>query len=58
MNKLPFNLQTLKKKSPADQYIFQRRTSTQTKPTSHDESSSLNAELGVTDSETDYDEEV
>ncbi|GKD26390.1 E-beta-farnesene synthase [Tanacetum coccineum] len=51
-------LQTLKKKSPADQYIFQRRTSTQTEPTGHDESSSLYAELGLTDSETDSDEEV
>ncbi|GJX34190.1 hypothetical protein Tco_0245747 [Tanacetum coccineum] len=52
------NLQTPKKKSPADQYIFQRRTSTQTEPTGHDESSSLYAELGLTDSETDSDEEV
>ncbi|GKC01286.1 E-beta-farnesene synthase [Tanacetum coccineum] len=51
-------LQTPKKKSPADQYIFQRRTSTQNEPTSHDESSSLYAELELTDSETDYDEEV
>ncbi|GJS16125.1 monodehydroascorbate reductase, partial [Tanacetum coccineum] len=51
-------LQTPKKKSPADQYIFQRRTSTQTEPTGHDESSSLYAELGLTDSETDSDEEV
>ncbi|GJX89204.1 retrovirus-related pol polyprotein from transposon TNT 1-94, partial [Tanacetum coccineum] len=52
------NLQTLKKKSPADQYIFQRRTSKQTKPIGHDESSSLYAELGLIDSETDSDEEV
>ncbi|GJW94214.1 hypothetical protein Tco_0173886 [Tanacetum coccineum] len=52
------NLQTPKKKSPADQYIFQRRTSTQTEPSGHDESSSLYAELGLTDSETDSDEEV
>ncbi|GJR47807.1 integrase, catalytic region, zinc finger, CCHC-type containing protein [Tanacetum coccineum] len=51
-------LQTPKKRSPADQYIFQRRTSTQTEPTGHDESSSLYAELGLTDSETDSDEEV
>ncbi|GKB26818.1 retrovirus-related pol polyprotein from transposon TNT 1-94 [Tanacetum coccineum] len=35
-----------------------RRTSTQTEPTGHDESSSLYAELGLTDSETDSDEEV
>ncbi|GJZ00016.1 hypothetical protein Tco_0517445 [Tanacetum coccineum] len=38
----------LQKKSPADQYIFQRRTSTQTKPTGHDESSfPVFAELGL-----------
>ncbi|GJV51433.1 monodehydroascorbate reductase [Tanacetum coccineum] len=52
------NLQTPKKKSLADQYIFQRRTSTQTEPTGHDESFSLYAELGLKDSETDSDEEV
>ncbi|GJZ27209.1 hypothetical protein Tco_0571462 [Tanacetum coccineum] len=52
------NLQTPKKKSPTDQYIFQRRTSTQTEPTGDDESSSLYAKLGLTDSETDSDEEV
>ncbi|GKB35867.1 hypothetical protein Tco_0880809, partial [Tanacetum coccineum] len=51
-------LQTPKKKSPADQYIFQRRTATQTEPTGHDESSSLYAELKLTDSETNSDEEV
>ncbi|GJT88610.1 retrovirus-related pol polyprotein from transposon TNT 1-94 [Tanacetum coccineum] len=47
-----------RKSSPADQYIFQRRTSTQTEPLGHDESSSLYAELGLTDSETESDEEV
>ncbi|GKE14345.1 hypothetical protein Tco_1421922, partial [Tanacetum coccineum] len=47
-----------KNKEKFNQYIFQRRTSTQTKPTSHDESSSLYAELGLTDSETDSDEEA
>ncbi|GKC49640.1 hypothetical protein Tco_1072385, partial [Tanacetum coccineum] len=52
------NLQTPKKKSPADQYIFQRRTSTQTEPTGHDESSSLYVELGLIDSETNSGEEV
>ncbi|GKB12447.1 hypothetical protein Tco_0846370 [Tanacetum coccineum] len=52
------NLQTPKKKSPADQYIFQRRTSTQTEPSGHDESSLLYAELGLTDSETESDQEV
>ncbi|GKE45051.1 hypothetical protein Tco_1472335, partial [Tanacetum coccineum] len=41
-----------------DQYIFYRRTSIQTEPTGHDESSSLYAELGLTDSETDSDKEV
>ncbi|GJU46997.1 hypothetical protein Tco_1204263 [Tanacetum coccineum] len=34
------------------------RTSTQTEPSGHDESSSLYAELGLTDSETESDEEV
>ncbi|GJS81111.1 retrovirus-related pol polyprotein from transposon TNT 1-94 [Tanacetum coccineum] len=51
-------LQTPKKKSSADQYIFQRRTSTQTEPFGHDESSSVYAKLGLIDSETDSDEEV
>ncbi|GJR99194.1 hypothetical protein Tco_0315703 [Tanacetum coccineum] len=51
-------LQTPKKRSPVDQYIFQRHTSTQTEPTGHDESSSLYVELRLTDSETDSDEEV
>ncbi|GJW36992.1 retrovirus-related pol polyprotein from transposon TNT 1-94 [Tanacetum coccineum] len=41
-----------------DQFIFQRRTSTPTESYGHDESSSLYAELGLTDSETDSDEEV
>ncbi|GJX18874.1 monodehydroascorbate reductase, partial [Tanacetum coccineum] len=35
-----------------------RRTSTQTEPTGHDESSLLYAKLGLTDSERDSDEEV
>ncbi|GJW83778.1 monodehydroascorbate reductase [Tanacetum coccineum] len=51
-------LQTPKKKSPADQFIFQRRTSTPTESSGHDESSSLYAELGLTDSESESDEEV
>ncbi|GJU80950.1 hypothetical protein Tco_1283315 [Tanacetum coccineum] len=51
-------LQTPKKKSPADQFIFQRRTSTPTESSSHDESPSLYAELGLTDSESESDEEV
>ncbi|GKA58947.1 retrovirus-related pol polyprotein from transposon TNT 1-94 [Tanacetum coccineum] len=49
---------TPKKKSPADQFIFQRRTSTPTESSGYDESSSLYAELGLTDNETDSDEEV
>ncbi|GJZ64690.1 retrovirus-related pol polyprotein from transposon TNT 1-94 [Tanacetum coccineum] len=49
---------TPKKKSPANHFIFQRRTSTPTESSGHDESSSLYAELGLTDSETDSDEEV
>ncbi|GKD94098.1 hypothetical protein Tco_1373935, partial [Tanacetum coccineum] len=51
-------LQTPKKKSPTEQYIFQRRTSTPTESSGHDESSSLYAELGLTVSETESDEEA
>ncbi|GJU04215.1 retrovirus-related pol polyprotein from transposon TNT 1-94 [Tanacetum coccineum] len=51
-------LQTPKKKSPADQFIFQRRTPTTTKPSGNAESPSLDAELAITDSETESDEEV
>nr|GEX07031.1 retrovirus-related Pol polyprotein from transposon TNT 1-94 [Tanacetum cinerariifolium] len=50
--------ETPKKKSPADQYIFQRRTSTPTGTSGHDESSSLYAELGLMDSEVESDEDV
>ncbi|GKD57276.1 hypothetical protein Tco_1290663, partial [Tanacetum coccineum] len=52
------NLQTPKKKSPTEPYIFQRRTSAPTEPSGHDESSSLYAELGLTKSDTESDEEV
>ncbi|GKA01595.1 hypothetical protein Tco_0674260 [Tanacetum coccineum] len=52
------NLQTPKKKSPAEQYIFQRRTSAPTEPSGHDESSSLYAELDLSDSDTKSDDEV
>ncbi|GJZ67442.1 monodehydroascorbate reductase [Tanacetum coccineum] len=52
------NLQTSKKKSPTEQYIFQRRTFSPTEPSGHDESSSLYAELGLTESDTKSDEEV
>nr|GEU84112.1 retrovirus-related Pol polyprotein from transposon TNT 1-94 [Tanacetum cinerariifolium] len=51
-------LQTPKKKSPADQYTFQRHTSIPTGSSSHDESLSLYAELGLTDSEVEFDEDV
>ncbi|GKD86402.1 hypothetical protein Tco_1357556, partial [Tanacetum coccineum] len=51
-------LQTPKKKRLAEQYIFQRRTPTTTEPSGHAESPSLYAELGLTDSETESDEEV
>nr|GEU43861.1 retrovirus-related Pol polyprotein from transposon TNT 1-94 [Tanacetum cinerariifolium] len=49
---------TPKKKSPADQFIFQRRTSTPTESSGHDESSSLYAELGLIDSEVESDKDV
>ncbi|GKC64010.1 hypothetical protein Tco_1096608, partial [Tanacetum coccineum] len=51
-------LQTPKKKSPAEQYIFQRRSYAPTEPSSHDESSSLYAKLGLTDSEMESEEEM
>ncbi|GKE77908.1 hypothetical protein Tco_1544028, partial [Tanacetum coccineum] len=51
-------LQPLKKKSPADQFIFQRRTPMTTEPSGHAESPSLDAEQTLTDSETESDEEV
>nr|GEV31938.1 hypothetical protein [Tanacetum cinerariifolium] len=50
--------QPLPKKSPADQYILQRRTSTPTRSSGHDESSSLYVELGLTDSEEESEEVV
>nr|GEZ03534.1 E-beta-farnesene synthase [Tanacetum cinerariifolium] len=46
------------KMSPADRCIFQRRTSTPTGSSSHDESSSLYAELGLMDNEEESDEDV
>ncbi|GKA31460.1 E-beta-farnesene synthase, partial [Tanacetum coccineum] len=52
------NLQTPKKKNPAEQFIFQRRTPAITEPSGLVESSSLYAKLGLTDSGTDSDEEV
>nr|GFB48970.1 hypothetical protein [Tanacetum cinerariifolium] len=47
-----------KKKSLNDQFIFQRHTSTPTESSSYDESSSLYAKLGLTDSEVESDEDV
>nr|GFA15291.1 hypothetical protein [Tanacetum cinerariifolium] len=51
-------LQTPKKKSLVDQFIFQRRTSTPTGSSGHDESLSLYAELGLTESEVESDKDV
>ncbi|GKB67903.1 retrovirus-related pol polyprotein from transposon TNT 1-94, partial [Tanacetum coccineum] len=51
-------LQTPKKKSPTDQFIFQRCTPMPTEPSGHAESPSLDVELALTDSETESDEEV
>ncbi|GKB83505.1 hypothetical protein Tco_0950400 [Tanacetum coccineum] len=52
------NLQTPKKKNLAEQFIFQRRTPAPTIPSSHEESSSLYVKLGLTDSETESDNEA
>ncbi|GKF80722.1 hypothetical protein Tco_0239324, partial [Tanacetum coccineum] len=52
------NLQTTKKKSHAEQYIFQKRTPTTSEPFGLIESSPLYAELGLTNSKTDSDKEV
>ncbi|GJR41466.1 hypothetical protein Tco_1217150 [Tanacetum coccineum] len=52
------NLQTPKKNCPADQYIFQRCTPIPSEQTGHEESSSMYAELGLTGSDTESDEEV
>ncbi|GKB07137.1 hypothetical protein Tco_0835370 [Tanacetum coccineum] len=51
-------LHTPKQKSPADQFIFQRRTPMPTESSRHAESPSLDAELALTDSETESDEEA
>nr|GEY03942.1 hypothetical protein [Tanacetum cinerariifolium] len=51
-------LQAPKKKSPTDQFIFQRHTSIPTGSSGHDESSSLYAKLGLTDSEVEFDKDV
>ncbi|GJX37714.1 retrovirus-related pol polyprotein from transposon TNT 1-94 [Tanacetum coccineum] len=50
------NLQTPKKKSPAEQYIFQRRSHVPTETSGREDSTSLYAELGLSGSDTDSDE--
>ncbi|GJU50267.1 hypothetical protein Tco_1219822 [Tanacetum coccineum] len=52
------NLQTPKKKSSAEQYIFQRRSHVPTVTAGREESSSLYAELGLSGSDTESDEEM
>ncbi|GJV44271.1 hypothetical protein Tco_1428807 [Tanacetum coccineum] len=52
------NLQTPKKKNPAEQFIFQRRTPAIAEPSGLVKSSSLYVELGLTDSGTESDGEV
>nr|GEW16756.1 uncharacterized mitochondrial protein AtMg00810-like [Tanacetum cinerariifolium] len=51
-------LQTPKKVSLAEQYIFQRRNPASSEPSGHVESPSIYAELGLTDSDSKSDEEV
>ncbi|GJT04133.1 hypothetical protein Tco_0838595 [Tanacetum coccineum] len=51
-------LHTPKQKSPADQFIFQRGTPMPTESSGHAESPSLDAELALTDSETESNEEA
>ncbi|GJY73233.1 monodehydroascorbate reductase [Tanacetum coccineum] len=51
-------LQTLKRKSPAEQFIFQRRTPMPTEPSGIADSPSLDADLAPTNSETESNEEV
>ncbi|GKB11670.1 reverse transcriptase domain-containing protein, partial [Tanacetum coccineum] len=52
------NLQTPKKKSSTEQYIFQRRSQLPTVTAGREESSSLYAELGLSGSDTESDEEM
>ncbi|GJZ61610.1 retrovirus-related pol polyprotein from transposon TNT 1-94 [Tanacetum coccineum] len=54
----PVHPMTPTKKSPVDQFIFQRRPPMHTEPTGQADSPSLDAELPLTDSETESDEEV
>ncbi|GKB64879.1 putative reverse transcriptase domain-containing protein [Tanacetum coccineum] len=50
--------ETLTKKSPVDQFIFQRRPPMHTEPTGHADSPSLDVELPLADSKMESDEEV
>ncbi|GJT86106.1 hypothetical protein Tco_1067823 [Tanacetum coccineum] len=52
------NLQTPKKKSSAEQYILQRRSHIPTATAGREDSTSLNAELGLYGSDTESDEEM
>ncbi|GKA73637.1 hypothetical protein Tco_0779939, partial [Tanacetum coccineum] len=52
------NLQTPKKKSSAEQYIFQRRSHVPTVTAGREDSTSLYAELGLYGSDTESDEEM
>ncbi|GJV41111.1 putative ribonuclease H-like domain-containing protein [Tanacetum coccineum] len=52
------NLQTPEKKNSVEQFIFQRRTPTPTVPSSHEESSSLFVEPGLTDSKMESNNEA
>nr|GEV88848.1 retrovirus-related Pol polyprotein from transposon TNT 1-94 [Tanacetum cinerariifolium] len=51
-------LKTPKKLSPVEQYIFQRHTHASTKPSGHAESPSIYVELGLTDSDSEFDKKV
>ncbi|GKA74945.1 hypothetical protein Tco_0781323, partial [Tanacetum coccineum] len=52
------NLHAPKKKSLAEHYIFPRHTPVPSEPAGHEESSSLYAELGLSGSDTEFDEEM
>ncbi|GJW17967.1 hypothetical protein Tco_0025403 [Tanacetum coccineum] len=52
------NLQTPKKKSSTEQYIFQRRSHVPTETAGREDSTSLYAELGLFGSDTESDEEM
>ncbi|GJT02482.1 retrovirus-related pol polyprotein from transposon TNT 1-94 [Tanacetum coccineum] len=51
-------LKTPKNKSPTEQFIFQRRPPIPTESSAHAESPSIDAELNLTNSETESDEEA